>query len=90
MTEAKKDLEIREYPLPKVEPGCMLVKITCCTICGSDLHTIAGRRQEPAPLILGHENAGWVENPSKRIALCMEGRKSGGYRSVISVSGPTS
>ena len=30
------------------------------TICGSDLHTIFGRRQEPAPLILGHEAIGDV------------------------------
>lgn len=30
------------------------------TICGSDLHTIFGRRQEPAPLILGHEILGEV------------------------------
>jgi threonine dehydrogenase-like Zn-dependent dehydrogenase len=35
-------LEIIEYPLPRVEKGCVLVKITCCTICGSDLHTWLG------------------------------------------------
>ena len=32
------------YPLP-VGPGCMLVRITCCTICGSDLHTWTGRKK---------------------------------------------
>ena len=30
------------------------------TICGSDLHTIFGRRQEPTPLILGHEIIGQI------------------------------
>ncbi|MHC4582279.1 MAG: alcohol dehydrogenase catalytic domain-containing protein, partial [Planctomycetota bacterium] len=30
------------------------------TICGSDLHTISGRRAEPAPLILGHEIIGEI------------------------------
>jgi putative phosphonate catabolism associated alcohol dehydrogenase len=60
MTAAKKELEIREYPLPNVEPGCMLVKITCCTICGSDLHTWTGRRKSPVPIILGHEIIGTV------------------------------
>ena len=30
------------------------------TVCGSDLHTIYGRRKEPAPLILGHEILGEV------------------------------
>ena len=36
----------------------MLVRITCCTICGSDLHTWTGRRKSPVPIILGHEIVG--------------------------------
>merc|ERR1719162_764896 len=32
------------------------------TICGSDLHTITGKRVEPMPLILGHEGVGVVEH----------------------------
>ena len=61
MTAPKKDLEIREYPLPQVEKGCILVKITCCTICGSDVHTWLGRREGPTPCILGHEIVGKIE-----------------------------
>ncbi|MBI1320536.1 MAG: alcohol dehydrogenase catalytic domain-containing protein [Candidatus Hydrogenedens sp.] len=50
-----------EIPLPRtLEPGTALVRITMSTICGSDLHTIDGRRTEPSPLILGHEIAGIV------------------------------
>ena len=60
MTAAKKNLEMREYPLPNVEKGCILVKITCCTICGSDLHTWTGRRKSPVPIILGHEIVGKI------------------------------
>ncbi|MBW2153314.1 MAG: zinc-binding dehydrogenase [Deltaproteobacteria bacterium] len=60
MTAPNKDLEIVEYPLPKVERGCILVKITCCTICGSDLHTWLGRRSSPVPIILGHEIVGEI------------------------------
>jgi len=60
MTEAKKDLEIWDYPLPEVLPGCILVRITCCTICGSDLHTWTGRRKSPVPIILGHEIVGRI------------------------------
>jgi putative phosphonate catabolism associated alcohol dehydrogenase len=60
MTEPGKDLEIIEYPLPEVETGCILVKITCCTICGSDLHTWQGRRKSPLPIILGHEIVGTI------------------------------
>jgi len=60
MTEAGKDLEIREYPLPKSEKGAILVRIACCTICGSDLHTWTGRRKSPLPVILGHEIIGRI------------------------------
>ncbi len=60
MTAPNEPLQIVEYPLPVVEKGCMLVKITCCTICGSDLHTWKGRRKSPVPIILGHEIVGQI------------------------------
>jgi alcohol dehydrogenase len=60
MMAANKDLEIIEYPLPVVEKGCILVRVTCCTICGSDLHTWLGRRSGPVPCILGHEIVGEI------------------------------
>jgi putative phosphonate catabolism associated alcohol dehydrogenase len=60
MVAANEPLEIWEYPLPEVEKGGMLVKILCCTICGSDLHTWLGRRSGPCPAILGHEIVGEV------------------------------
>ena len=60
MTAAGRDLEIRTYPLPGVGQGCILVKITCCTICGSDVHSWKGRRTAPTPIILGHEIVGKI------------------------------
>src|SRR5690606_7982528 len=33
---------------------------TCCTLCGSDLHTLQGKRDVPVPTILGHEVVGRV------------------------------
>jgi hypothetical protein len=55
MTAAGQDLAIKEYPLPAVAPGCILVKVTFCTICGSDVHSWMGRRQAGKP---GGEEAG--------------------------------
>jgi D-arabinose 1-dehydrogenase-like Zn-dependent alcohol dehydrogenase len=60
MTTPNKKLEIIEYPLPVVGENCLLVKITCCTICGSDLHTWLGKRKSPLPIILGHEIVGEI------------------------------
>ncbi len=45
---------------PVLQPGEVLVKILCCTICGSDLHTFQGTRSTPCPTILGHEMVGEV------------------------------
>ncbi|MEZ0364473.1 zinc-binding dehydrogenase [Mycobacterium sp. pUA109] len=41
-------------------PGRVLVEIDLATICGSDLHTVSGRRAAPQPGILGHEQVGRV------------------------------
>ena len=45
---------------PNLEPGAALCRVRMSTICGSDLHTISGRREEPTPIILGHEVIGDV------------------------------
>ncbi len=67
MTAAKRDLEIKEYPLSRVDRGCILVKVTCCTICGSDLHTWLGHRKSPTPIILGHEMVGIIVELGKGV-----------------------
>jgi len=60
MVAVNKPLEFIEYPLPTPEKGAMVVKVLCCTICGSDLHTWLGRRHGPTPAILGHEIVGEI------------------------------
>lgn len=57
--EVGKKIEIREFKIPQnLEPGSALCRVMLSTICGSDLHTIYGKRKEPTPLILGHEIVG--------------------------------
>ncbi|WP_270087498.1 zinc-binding dehydrogenase [Sphingobacterium sp. SYP-B4668] len=46
--------------IPALESGELLVKIDYTTLCGSDLHTYCGLRQEACPTILGHEIVGTV------------------------------
>ncbi|MFD7871921.1 alcohol dehydrogenase catalytic domain-containing protein [Microbacterium sp. NPDC059771] len=38
----------------------VLVAVEMSTICGSDVHTVQGRRAAPTPLVLGHESVGRV------------------------------
>jgi NADPH:quinone reductase-like Zn-dependent oxidoreductase len=52
---------LREYPLRPVRPGEVLVRVSMCTICGSDVHSYRGRRPNPIPGLLGHEIIGVVE-----------------------------
>ncbi|RYD31751.1 MAG: alcohol dehydrogenase [Verrucomicrobiaceae bacterium] len=52
--------ELRHFPIPHPVGGEILVRVTCSTICGSDLHTWHGRRQEPTPCVLGHEIVGTI------------------------------
>lgn len=58
--EPNVSLDIKEASIPPVGDKEVLVKISACTICGSDLHTITGRRIEKTPTILGHEIIGHI------------------------------
>jgi putative phosphonate catabolism associated alcohol dehydrogenase len=51
-------IELKQTPVPALTPGGVLVRVRCCTLCGSDIHTVDGRRSAPVPLILGHEILG--------------------------------
>ena len=55
-----KPLELRSFDKPVPQGREVLVRVTYCTLCRSDLHTHAGRRNEPTPTILGHEIVGTI------------------------------
>ncbi|MDM1292703.1 zinc-binding dehydrogenase [Sphingobacterium sp. N143] len=59
--EALTPLSEVEKPLPPLNDGELLVGIRYTTLCGSDLHTYCGLRNEPCPTILGHEIVGVIE-----------------------------
>lgn len=52
---------LESCPCPEPRSGEVRVRITACTLCGSDLHTWEGRRSTPTPTVLGHEILGIVE-----------------------------
>lgn len=54
-------LRVEEVPTPHPGPGQVLVKIAAAGVCHSDLHLRDGSVPPfRLPLIMGHENAGWV------------------------------
>jgi putative phosphonate catabolism associated alcohol dehydrogenase len=61
-------LKIQEFPMRAPKPDEILVRVTLCAICGSDLHTIEGRRRPRGPIILGHEICGTISQLGERVS----------------------
>ena len=77
--EGGADFRMTEIPLPALEDSELLVRMRTATICGSDRHTVSGRRSGACPSVLGHEGVGEV----------VESRRAGvraGDRVVFSVT----
>jgi alcohol dehydrogenase, propanol-preferring len=60
--EPKRSLELRDVPKPKPGRGQLLVRVSTCAVCRTDLHVVDGELPNPKlPLILGHQIVGRVE-----------------------------
>lgn len=46
---------MEKIKIPSLNRGEVLGKVLAATVCGSDLHTLRGSRQEAHPSVLGHE-----------------------------------
>lgn len=53
-------LEIEEIPVPRPKAGEVLVKVSACGLCHSDLHVLGGAISFPLPAVLGHEVSGEI------------------------------
>ena len=55
-------VEVREVPLAPLAPGQARLKVTYCGVCGSDIGIYSGKHpRAKAPLIMGHEFVGVIE-----------------------------
>ncbi len=73
------NFRLLEIALPTLGEDEVLVRLSTATICGSDRHTVSGRRSGACPSTLGHEGVGTV----------IESRRPGvepGERVVFSVT----
>jgi L-iditol 2-dehydrogenase len=61
-------LELTEVPTPEAGPGELLIRVTACGICGSDVHGYDGSsgRRIP-PIVMGHEAAGVVASVGENV-----------------------
>ncbi|GAG26511.1 unnamed protein product, partial [marine sediment metagenome] len=55
-------LELVELPRPVPEKGEVLVRVSACGVCHTELDEIEGRTPPPSlPVVLGHEVVGFVD-----------------------------
>ena len=58
----RQPLQLRDVPKPKPGRGQLLVRVSACAVCRTDLHVVDGELPNPKlPLIPGHQIVGYVE-----------------------------
>ena len=73
-----KPLVLRDVPVPRQGAGQVLVPVTACAVCRTDLHVPDGELPEPKlPLIPGHEIVGRIEALGEGVAHFSAGVRVG-------------
>ena len=73
-TGVRQPFALLEFPVPRAEPGAVIVRITMANVCGSDLHIWRGTydvsqgREEPFCISIGHEMTGVVHELGEGVA----------------------
>ncbi|KAF5336408.1 hypothetical protein D9611_006517 [Ephemerocybe angulata] len=62
-----RELEIIRAPVPQIRDDQVLIKVTCCGICGTDYHLAEGEFLAKFPLIPGHEIVGVISEVGKDV-----------------------
>ncbi|EIM82067.1 NADP+-dependent D-mannitol dehydrogenase [Stereum hirsutum FP-91666 SS1] len=64
---APRDFSIKEVPIPQYKDNEVLLKVTCCGVCGTDGHIHEGEFISTFPLIPGHEAIGVIVELGKDV-----------------------
>jgi len=70
-------LELIEMPIPQPRPKEILVKISICGVCHTELDEIEGRLKSRLPIVLGHEIVGKVESLGSEVTKFRIGDRVG-------------
>jgi L-iditol 2-dehydrogenase len=72
---AKHKMALQEVAKPEVKPGKVLIKVSYCGICGSDLPRYFEGGVHAFPQVLGHEFSGIVEEVGEDVTTVSVGEK---------------
>ncbi len=70
-------LELVDLPIPQPKPNEILVKISACGVCHTELDEIEGRVLPKLPIVLGHEIIGKVESLGSGVTKFKIGNRVG-------------
>lgn len=74
----KQPLQLRDIPEPLPDRGQILLRVSTCAVCRTDLHIVDGELPDPKlPLIPGHEIVGRVEQTGRGVKKFGEGDRVG-------------
>jgi propanol-preferring alcohol dehydrogenase len=63
-------LEPADVPDPEPGPGELLIEVSACGVCRTDLHIVDGELNKPKlPLVLGHQIVGRVVGDGRRVGV---------------------
>src|SRR6266700_834428 len=75
---ARRPLRLAELPDPGPGPGQILVRVSACGVCRTDLHIVDGELTEPKlPLVPGHQVVGDVVGVGRGVTHFREGDRVG-------------
>jgi propanol-preferring alcohol dehydrogenase len=83
LEEPRQHLQLRDVPKPKPGRGQLLVRVSSCAVCRTDLHVVDGELSKPKlPLILGHQIVGRVEEIGEETLEGPRGSNSPGAKAA--------
>ncbi|MCX7786096.1 MAG: zinc-dependent dehydrogenase [Spirochaetes bacterium] len=73
------EFEVRELPVPELKHGEVLVRVKGCSICGTDIRILEGKKTKGVryPSVIGHEIAGVIERTRGNVGDLKEGERVG-------------
>ncbi|MDJ1506428.1 zinc-dependent alcohol dehydrogenase family protein [Xanthocytophaga agilis] len=78
LMDRKEPLNLCDIPVPKPEPDQILIQVSCCGVCHTELDEIEGRTPPPAyPVVPGHQVVGYVHQVGEKVTRWKKGDRVG-------------
>ncbi len=74
MLTDKKQIQVKEYPIPELQDDDILVKVEGCGVCGTDVHEWRADPFGLIPVVLGHEGTGEIIALGKNVKCDTAGK----------------